>query len=205
MSTFASAATDLGFATAQVPLGSHICQIYVDEEERDSALLKFITRGLLSKESTACFSDNVNVTALRVWCEREGLSLDDERNTGSFLQSGAEAVYFQDGHFDPDRILDLLTKFHEDSVNRNSTGARVIGEMSPAITRVEGGSRLFAYEARVNHVLQKHPVTAVCQYDARAFDGATIMDVLTVHPMMVLRGAVVQNPLFIPPDEFIRQ
>ena len=44
---------------------------------------------------------------------------------------------------------------------------------------------------------------AVCQYDANAFDGATLMKILKVHPMMVIRGAVVRNPCYIQPDEFL--
>ena len=31
-----------------------------------------------------------------------------------------------------------------------------------------------------------------------------IMDVLKVHPLMVVRGAVVRNPFFVPPEEFLR-
>jgi hypothetical protein len=84
-------------------------------------------------------------------------------------------------------------------------GARVIGEMPPDIAEIPGGTRLLEYEARVNSLLRAHPVTAVCQYDAHAFGGADCMDVLTVHPMMLVRGAVVLNPFFIPPEEFLRR
>lgn len=59
------------------------------------------------------------------------------------------------------------------------------------------------YEARVSLLLRDHPVTAVCQYDARAFDGAVIMDVLKVHPLMVIRGAVVHNPFFVRPEDYL--
>jgi hypothetical protein len=198
----AASLVDLGFVAAHVPPGSHVCQIYSDSAERDNALLQFLARGLHDKEATACFSENLDPLALRAWFDRDGLSLDAEVKSGHFTLSGAKAVYFKDNRFDPERMYALLTQFYENAVAQGRTGARVIGEMSPAITKVEGGSRLFEYEAGVNALLRKHPVTAVCQYDARAFDGATIMDILTVHPLMVVQGNVIQNPFFAPAEDY---
>jgi hypothetical protein len=199
------ATVDLGFAKARVPAGTHVCQIYSDADERSDALLRFLSRGLQCGESTACFTENVGEEELEAWFAKEGLSLAGERASGRFASSPTRSVYFQDGRFDPDRMLELLTRFHQDSVAAGRSGARVIGEMSPEISTVPGGFRLLEYESRVNRLLQTHPITAVCQYDARCFDGATIMDVLTVHPMMVVRGAVVLNPFFTAPEELARR
>jgi hypothetical protein len=110
-------------------------------------------------------------------------------------------VYFDGGKFDPDRMLDLLKAFYESSTA--FSGARVIGEMLPEIEHIEGGSRLLEYESKVTLLQKKYPFTAVCQYDARAFDGSTILDVLKVHPLMIVRGKVVNNPFYISPEEFL--
>jgi hypothetical protein len=192
---------DLGFVEARVPLGSHICQVYSNESERDDALLRFLARGLALGEATACFSEAFVAGDQAEWFAAAGISLETERESGAFTSSGAESVYFQDGYFDPERMLTLLAKFHQDALAAHRKGARVIGEMSPNINRIKGGSRLLEYEGRVNALLREHPVTAVCQYDARRFDGATIMDVLSVHPLMVVHGNVIQNPFFVAPDQ----
>jgi hypothetical protein len=42
----------------------------------------------------------------------------------------------------------------------------------------------------------------MCQYDARRFDGATIFDVINVHPVMLVRGHLIRNPFYLPPDQF---
>jgi hypothetical protein len=196
---------DLGFAKARVPPGTHVCQIYSDDVERTSALLHFLSRGLQAGEAAVCFSENVTDDELATWFASEGLSIAAERAAGRFANSPTRQVYFQDGRFDPDRMLGLLTTFHKDAVAAGLPGARVIGEMSPEISTIPGGSRLLEYESRVNCLLRDHPVTAVCQYDARRFDGATIMDVLTVHPMMVVRGTVVFNPFYVAPEELARR
>ena len=46
---------------------------------------------------------------------------------------------------------------------------------------------------------------AHCQYDARRFDGATLFDVLNVHPMMIIRGQVVRNPYYVEPEHFLER
>jgi hypothetical protein len=199
-----SSVVDLGFVAARVPHGAHICQVYSSDAERDHALRLFLARGLLAQEATACFSDAFDPGVESARFTAEGLSLSAEQRRGRFVCSSAESVYFEGGRFDPERMYQLIVAFYDNAVASGCSGARVIGEMSPSILKIEGGSRLFEYEAGVNSILRDHPVTAVCQYDARRFDGATIMDVLSVHPLMFIHGAVIQNPFFVAPERLIR-
>lgn len=194
---------DLGFTQAQIPAGTHICQIYSDESERDDSLMKFLLKGIQNGELNACFSENVSTEKLAAFLESNGISLREVEASGVLMRHGTREVYFKDNRFDPDRMLGLLKAFHQRSLDSGCTGARVIGEMSQEIKVIDGGSRLLEYESRVSMLLREHPVTAVCQYDARVFDGATIMEVLKVHPMMIVSGAVVKNPFFIPPEEIL--
>lgn len=192
---------DLGFAQVRAFTGVHVCQIYDDSAERSDAVLRFVSRGVRNGEATACVSRNVDFAELDAWCTAEGIALAKERETARFTLSGTDDVYLKDGRFDPDRMIAMLVRFYEDAMRAGRPGARMIGEMSPAVLDSPGGSALLEYESRVNGVLREYPLTAVCQYEARAFDGATVMDLLTVHPLMVMHGAVIENPFFIPPEE----
>ncbi len=194
---------DLGFAQEQFPAGVHICQIFKDDEEREEALLKYLLSGLQSGERTTCFSDKTTESFVGDFLGQHGISCEQVRASGAFTLATTQDIYFQGDRFDPERMLGVLTKYHEDSVRDGYPAARVIGEMTPAIQHVPGGSRLLEYESKVSLLLREHPVTAVCQYDARSFDGAMIMDILKVHPLMVLRGSVIRNPFFTPPEEFL--
>ncbi len=115
----------------------------------------------------------------------------------------ADKVYFADGYFDPDRMLNTLENYYKSSMEMGFSAARVIGEMTSDVQTVPGGERLLEYESRVSLLVKKTPVTAICQYDAKQFDGATILDVLKVHPQMIVNGAVVQNPFYIEPEEYL--
>lgn len=193
----------LGFTDQTVPPGAHMCQIFSADEERLDALLKFLRSGLEAGERAACFTEKLDETRLANFLAEHDLSCDELMESGALSRAGTSEVYFQDGRFDPDRMLALLRKFHKKSVDDGFPAARVIGEMTAEVQHIEGGSRLMEYESRVSMLLKEIPITAVCQYDANTFDGATIMEVLKVHPMMVIRGTVVHNPYYVPANEFL--
>lgn len=194
---------DLGFAEAQLPAGTHICQIYNDDDERNDSLLRFLQKGLELQERAACFSDEVGEELVDEFLKGHDISLKEMREKQAFSLEKTSEVYYKNDQFDPERMLGLLTEFYQTAQELGFSGARVIGEMTPEIGHISGGERLLEYESMVSILLRDHPITTICQYNAHNFDGATIMDVLKVHPMMVVRGAVVHNPFFIHPEEFL--
>jgi hypothetical protein len=193
----------LGFTEQPFTAGVHVCQIIGNDAERQDSLLKFLLSGLQAGERASCFSEKVDEAALTEFLSRYGISYEEARGSGALTLTGTRDVYFQDQRFDPERMLNVLRQYHTDSIKQGYSAARVIGEMTPEVQHIPGGSRLLEYEAKVSLLLREYPVTAVCQYDAHDFDGATIMDVLKVHPLMVVRGSVVHNPFFIPPEEYL--
>ena len=84
---------DFGFAQAELPAGSHMCQIYDDNDERNDSLLKFIASGIKQGECNACFSENITREEVAAFLEEQGLDLPQaeqvcwfsgERNLSSF-------------------------------------------------------------------------------------------------------------------------
>jgi hypothetical protein len=193
----------LGFAPDRLPAGSHICQIFSTDEERDELLVAFVAAGLENSERCACFTDHVPSAGPGVWEKAHGRPLAVDDPGAALLLRGTTEAYFAAGRFDPERMLAAVQQFHASSVDGGYRAARVIGEMSKEVENVPGGSRLLEYEARVSLLLREHPVTAMCQYDARNFDGASIMDILRVHPLLVVRGFVVRNPFYVPAERFL--
>lgn len=194
----------LGFTDQTFPAGVHVCQIYSDDDERQESLMRFLLSGLQGGERSACFSERTTIAAVRDFLAGYGVDADAMAGSGALVLSGGRDAYFHEGRFDPTRMLAMVRAFHEQSEAMGFSGARIIGEMPPEVQNVPGGSRLLEYEARVSMLLREHPVTAVCQYDAREFGGAAIMDILKVHPYMIVRSSVVANPFYIAPEEYLR-
>lgn len=192
----------LGFTPQQFEPGIHVCQIFNEESERQDALVNFILSGIEAGENTACYTEKDSKTSLTKLFAEKDISYEAIENSGKFIISKTAEVYFANGVFDPDKMLELLELFYLNSMSQNRTGARIIGEMTPEVQTIPGGNRLLEYESRVSMLLKKCPVNAVCQYDAREFDGSTIMDIMKVHPYMIIRGSVISNPFYIQPEDF---
>lgn len=193
----------LGFTKQQFEPGIHICQIFNDDNERHQALIDFLISGIQSDENVACFTEKETASTISDVFSKNGLEYKKVEENGGFSLAKTSDVYFKDNKFEPDRMIDLVKTFYERSLAEHKIGARVIGEMTPEIDKVEGGSRLMEYESKISMLIRNHPVNAVCQYDARLFDGSTILDILKVHPYMIVKGAVIRNPFFIQPEEIL--
>jgi hypothetical protein len=61
------------------------------------------------------------------------------------------------------------------------------------------------FESRVNEVWRRHEDAVICTYNLGKFGGDAVVDILRTHPMVVIGGALQQNPFFVPPDEFLRE
>jgi pimeloyl-ACP methyl ester carboxylesterase len=42
-------------------------------------------------------------------------------------------------------------------------------------------------------------------YETARFGGAVVMDILRTHPTVLISGVVYDNPLFVPPDQFLNE
>jgi hypothetical protein len=194
----------LGFTNQEFEPGAHICHIFNDDAEREEALLQYLRSGLEGNERTACFSDRLSESSMEKFLSEKKIDFSERKKKGDISISGTKEAYFANNKFDPKKMLDNLKNFYLSAKNDGYTEARVIGEMIPEINTVEGGDRLLEYEAKVLLLQKEYPVTAVCQYDASNFDGALIMDIIKVHPLLVIRGKVVHNPFYIPAEEYLK-
>lgn len=179
---------------------AHLCLIYDDEAERREVVAKFVEDGFVAGERVAYFTE-ADPLAVRTWLHERGLELPESPAFGLFE---ARDVYYPDGEFLLERMPAYWRAFHSEAAALGFPGERATGETSWS-REVPGGERIVEYEAGLNQVLADLPVTVLCQYDVRLFDGATIFDVLRVHPLMLVGGQIVRNPYYEKPEEFLRR
>lgn len=191
--------SSMGFTKELYPAGTHMCLIYSHEDERRKIIGKYLESGIIGNEKVSYFADTMQPGEVRQWLLDMEIELPAD---DAFSILSAENTYCPDGNFVPEKMLDTLRAFYVQAKNAGYTNSRVSGEMSWALRGIPGSDRLMEYEALVNEVLVTHPVTAVCQYDASRFTGSTILNVLKVHPMMIVRGQIVRNPYYMKPQDF---
>jgi len=195
----------MGFTDERFPAGTHMCLIYDNEDERRKVIGKFLSAGLQEHEKTAYFADTMAPADVETWLQEMGVDVPTQDKAPAFSITVAEKTYCPNGKFVPETMLNTLRSYHQAALDEGYSGGRVSGEMSWALRGIPGSERLMEYEALINDVLVTHPITPICQYDARRFDGALIFDVLKVHPMMIVHGQIVKNPYYMRPQEFLNQ
>ena len=194
----------MGFADQTFAEGQHIIYLYNDDRERKQTMAKFLQQGLLENEKLLYLVDDISPEEMKK--ELIGLGLDIQDIQRGFEITEGHYTCCPDQYFTSNFMLDTVGQFYETAIKEGFSGARGAGEMSWSL--VEGRAsleELVEYEIRLNHILKDYPLTTVCQYDARRFDGALIMDMLSVHPMMIVRGQLVKNPSYVEPDIFMQE
>jgi hypothetical protein len=77
--------------------------------------------------------------------------------------------------------------------------------MEWALEERPGVEKLVEYESRLNEVLPDSGDVVVCTYDLNRFDASVIMDVLRIHPMVILGGYIQENPFYRDPTHFLKE
>lgn len=193
----------MGFTEERVSEGAHICLLFNDDRERLQVMARFLESGITEGERILYLADTMTPEEMLDCLESLGV---EARSQAGFRIEAAASAYCPTGTFDADEMMAGFREFYLQSLDDGCPGARVTGEMSWGL--VEGRTdmnALMGYEARLNGFLEEYPCTACCQYDTRRFDGDTIMDVLSVHPMTIVRGQLVKNPFFVDPRLFLEE
>jgi len=192
---------DLGFVPQHFQEGTHMCLIYKDDEERENVISQYLLKGLITNEKVSYFAFKASKDEIITFLQKSGVVVNEQ----NLDVLNAAETYCPNGKFVPEEMLETLRQFYNSSIEKGYKSCRVSGEMHWALQQISGSERLMEYEALVNNVLVTHPVTAICQYDARKFSGELIIDCLKVHPYMIINGQVIENPYFMNPEEFLKQ
>lgn len=188
---------DLGFTRENYPAGTHMCLIYSSEEERTKIITLFVESGLKSGDKVGYFTDKTSPEEITDWLHKKEIKLPDPDRSNQLTITSTEDTYFPEGKFVPEETLEVLRSYYINACEEHFPSVRVSGEMSWALKGIPGSEHLMEYESKANEVFKQFPITAICQYDANKFDGATILKCLKVHPYMIVRGQIVKNPFYI--------
>ena len=195
----------LGFTEERVREGQHICYLYNDDAERHRVMARYLDSGLRAGEKVMYLVDSMTPEEM-LDCLEE-LGVEARSKPAGLTVASAASVYCPRGTFDTEEMAGIVRDFYRRAVGQEGcSGARSTGEMTWCLVKGRADeASLMEYEARLNGVVAGHPCTVCCQYDVRRFDGRIIMNVLAVHPVMIVRGRLVQNPYYVGPEVFLRE
>jgi hypothetical protein len=183
---------------------NHICAFFNSREEQNKILMPFFKDGYDQGEKLFHVVDSRLHGEHRCACQQGGIDADAAEASGQLEIHDWEETYLKDGYFDGDRMIRIV----EDMLASNRARyrrIRVTGNMEWALKSVPGVTDLIEYETKLNYVLPKYPDAFVCVYDLNRHSGSVVVDILRTHPMVIIAGMLQENPLYMPPNEFLHE
>lgn len=189
-----------GYTLAHFPDTCHICLIYDSDEQRKQIVAEYLAQGIRNHDIVSYFTDKTDRETVLSWLEEQGVARSEWEGTNRFNMAEAEKAYCPGGAFEPEKMIERTRGRYQVAKEAGFHGSRASGEMSWALKGIPGSERILEYESLLNAFHDDFPHSGMCQYDARLFDGATLLKVLQVHPYIFAHGQVVQNPYYIKPE-----
>jgi hypothetical protein len=188
-------------------LGSvrHICAFFHNKEEEYRTLLDFIKDGIKQSEKAFHIVDANQCEKHRSRLEKEGIPVAAAEESGQLKIACWEDAYLKDGHFDQNRQINLIESVLKAGKDEGFPLTRLVANMEWALEEKAGVEDIVEYESRLNYVLPKYNDPVICTYDLSRFNAGVAMDILRTHPLVIIGGVLQENPLYVPPDEFLQE
>lgn len=183
---------------------NHVCAFFHSREEQNKVLMPFFKDGFDRGEKLFHIVDARLHDDHCCACRDHGIDAEAAQKSGQLEVCHWEDAYLKDGYFDGDRMIRVLEEVV--CANREKYGrTRLMGNMEWALESAPGVTDIVEYESKLNYVLPKYPDPVVCVYDLNKHSGSVLMDILRTHPMVIIGGVLQENPLYVPPDQFLQE
>jgi hypothetical protein len=193
------------FASFQAGKARHVCAFFNSEDEEYRVLLPFIKEGFQRGEKAVHVinPDHRNDHVRRL--DAAGIDSTAAQHSGQLELRSSTDTYLHDGHFDQDRMVEAFEELASANAKGRFPISRIVCHMDWAVEGRSHVDRLVEFESRVNDVWALHEDAVICVYDLAKFGGATVLDMVRTHPLVIIGGILQQNPFFVPPAVLLRE
>ncbi|OGO23440.1 MAG: hypothetical protein A2144_05520 [Chloroflexi bacterium RBG_16_50_9] len=169
-----------------VPWGTHFCQFFQTKQDLIDILVPYFKAGLENNEFCMWVTSEPLVVAEAQDAMRGAVNGFDE-----YLRKGQIEIipydewYLPGGMFDDNRVLDGWVSKLARALARGYSGLRLTGN---TFWLERNYWRAFTeYEAKVNNVIGRYRMMAICTYSLDKCDGAAVIDVVRNHQFALIK------------------
>jgi hypothetical protein len=199
------ASKEVTLAGKKVRPSQHVCAFFNSKDEEYRVLMPFIKEGFERNERAFHVVDPGHRAEHLKRLSESGIPAEKAEQDGQLEVRRWEEAYLRDGHFDQNRMIELIQEVLKDGKTRGFPHTRLVANMEWALEDRQGVDDIVEYESRLNYVLPQYDDCVVCTYDLAKFNATVVMDILRTHPMVIVGGILQENPFYVEPDEFIRE
>jgi hypothetical protein len=197
---------DMRLAGAKLEDHRHICAFFNSQDEEYNLLLPFIKEGIERGEKAFHIVDPKLQQDHRQRLEDVGIDTSDlEQKKQLEIRVWENAYLRSNGCFDQHDMLALIEEVLSGGKQEGFHLTRLVAHMEWSLQDCTGVKDFVEYESRLNYILPKYDDPVICVYDLAQFSAGTVIDIMRIHPMVIIGGILHENPFYVPPDEFINE
>jgi hypothetical protein len=157
-----------------VPTPGHLATFHSTDAGALRLTLPFLADGLRLGEPSFLVAMDGVLQRYEEALAQEGVDLGAAMDTGRFT-----VVHFQGMAED---AIALWERLFASALSTGATKLRVVGEMVSERAMFPSEEEMLRYEEAFEVMFKRYPGVVLCQYDVRAFGGASILRALKAHP-----------------------
>ena len=188
-----------------IDVGDHLCAFYSGPAERDRMLVPFLQEGLREGDKCVCLTDQPEPQEMldRLGQLGQRSEVDADAQPEQLKCERAASVYVRSGRFSVEKMTAFLAHTATVAAGHEFVRMRAAGEMSRVLPGAPGAHDFFVYESAINDLVTQVPTLLLFMYDLGVFGVSFLVDVLKTHPTVLLDGAVLENPHYLTPREYL--
>jgi DcmR-like sensory protein len=194
----------VGLARSRLNCRCHVCAFFHSREDEYKILIPFMKEGLdAGDKAVQIIAADRRAEQIRRLTETGVDALAAEQRGQLVVRTWEDSV-LRGGRFDQYAMIGALQEIGADGEQRSDI-TRIWANMGWALGDFPGAHDVVEYESRLNYVLPKYDIAAVCTYDLTQFGASVVMDILRTHPQVIVGKVLRENPFYVPPDEFLAE
>lgn len=157
-----------------VALSSHLGSFYTSDAGRLRLALPFLRDGIRADQACVLFAPPAAQQHYLQGLRKEGVDVVEAERGGLLTMLSVPPLA-------PEQFIALLEGVFIDITRRRPGPFRFLGEPVAGLAAVQSVAAFLSFERQCGALAKRFPVVMLCAYDAREFDGLTIIDCLKLH------------------------
>jgi hypothetical protein len=168
--------------------GDHVCFLYRRDDALQRMLARFVDEGFAMGDQCVCVESNAVHARLRSDLQSLGIDVEKELARGSLVFLSGRDTYFENGEFNPQRLLNRLSGLMDQSLQAGFNGLRVAGEIPLASGDPVFEKQLIEYERQSDAYFAERKAIGFCHFRVDSLPHKTMDSVVGAHGLHIMEA-----------------
>ena len=178
----------------------HAGFIFDDDGEAAMVAGAFLRLGLERRERCVHLADEDTAARILPHLRAGGADAGQALAAGALVLASDRDGFFGAGALRPGQAATVLAERAEEALRDGYTALRVSAEPRWLFEGTPTLDLLIEYEQALQRLAREHPIVVLWRYDRRVWSAGTLRDLVRMHPVVIFKGQVYRNHLFVAPS-----